>query len=151
MYSYIDQTTSGTRIVISNSPPPVAPELVLSPDEADAIERIVSILSIGGVDISTISPERVKDYLKLSARIKLQYSHILTFCHLKLGGRSRYMELTINSQHAKQFATDPRFSNVRFSQKRFTRIPIEGSTDVALYGDAILKAYEWGTTVIEHV
>lgn len=112
----------------------------LNKDEVAAVEYIISLLKSYQADVSKLSLEHTQEYLKLCYGMFRG-----VFCHLKLRGRSFYMELTISSKQAKQLNGDPRFSSISLAQKRFTRIPIVSISDIPLFADVIVSAFQWGT------
>lgn len=115
-------------------------ETVLTNEEHLATTLVIDILKPNGVVLSKLSFDRTEEYLKLCYG-----KYKLVFCRFKLCGRALYMELTISAKQAKRLKEDPRFLTVKLAQKRFTRIPIMCVSDIPLYSDVILGAFQWGT------
>ena len=115
------------------------PEIVLTDDEQNAVSTIQCCLEENGVDLNSISLDRVKEYLKLIANMHF------AFCHLKLGGKAKYMELSISAKDAKRLIADPRFVDLVIGKKRFSRIPISALSDIEKYLDVVVLSYKWAT------
>ena len=129
--------------------PTETPEPVLTSIENEAVNAICSILEKGGIDRSILFFDKTKEYIKITARIQLQFHHELTFCRLKFAGFAYYMELTINGNDAKLLKNDPRFVGLELGKKRFSRIPVDSVSSIYKYSDVILNAYKWGISIKE--
>jgi len=129
---------------------PVEPksEITLSSEEEAAFAILCSIYEEGGIDVTALSIERTKGYLKIV------YKPYYALCNLKLRGDIqpenilRYIELPLWHHDKKRLRDDPRFCNIAgfaTSQKKFTRLPLSNVEDICAYRDAILLAFAWVT------
>lgn len=135
--SGINITFNKNTISISNDYDRRNQPVSLSEGETSAINEIYKILSEAHVAAPLTHLERRSDnYLTLVAFKNID------FLRIKIGKKSSWFSVDIYNIKDK-FLCDPRLQQVKNKNQRHWKISISSFTDISIYADIIVAAYNW--------